>query len=145
MEKAKRRFIYAIRENKQFKKDALEFVDAVERYINTLEFESSEKDFAISRLLKEINLYVDIMKSYGIDTDKLGGQSIYRIMEQVDAYESHKTFTIPEKLISHDKRKRPTRSEGLSILPRCKGGHPRVFGRNKRTGEGGNYSLADLR
>ncbi len=144
IEKAKRRFIGAVRSNREFQKEAVIFIDALNKYLAELEWECAEKDFSIMRLLKEINFYVDIMKSYGIDIGKLGGRSIYSIHSQIEASKEG-VLTIPENLINYDRRKRLAGSERLFLLPRRERRHLTVSGRNERTGESRDYPLDELR
>ena len=108
MEKATKRFIGALRESPEFQKQALEYTREVEKYIAEIELENLQKEFKILELIKEIGIYVDLLKSYGVDIGKLGSRSIFSIREQVESAERG-ILSIPEKLKKHDNRTRPKR------------------------------------
>ena len=98
-----KRFINAVREHPEFLEPALKYAKYIEGYISHLEMECTHKDVTILELLKQIELYIDILKSYGVDIGKLGSTSIFMLKEQIESAENG-LLSIPENLISHKKR-----------------------------------------
>lgn len=105
LNKATQRFITICRDHAsdKIKTEAVSYAKAVEAEISTLEMEILSRDTAIRELHAAIQLHVDVMRAYGIDTGRLGGKSIYSILGDVQMAEQYGHINIPEKLTNYVK------------------------------------------
>lgn len=97
--KATRKFIAICRDdgNEAVRTAAVDYAQAVEAHISGLQMEIDDLTYAISKLRREINLHVDIMRSYGIDPKQLANRSIYQIMGDIQMADLYGTIRRPEK------------------------------------------------
>ena len=105
MIKEKKAFINAVRQHPEVRQAAEGYINALNKHISGLEMEIFHRDIRIAELLNDISLHVDVLQSYGVDLGRIGSLPIYSLLSQVQSGETG-TYTIPEKLRKHDRRKR---------------------------------------
>ncbi len=103
LQKATRKFIAICRDdgNEAVRNAAVEYAQAVELHIAGMEMETDSLTFTISRMRREINLYVDILKSYGVDVNRLANRSIYTVLGDIELAKQHGIVRTPENLQTH--------------------------------------------
>ena len=101
LDTATRKFIAICRDtgNEEVKRAAVEYAKAVELYISDQEMDILHQHVKIKELLKDVQLHVDVMRSYGIDSGLLGHRSIYSILGDIQMANDYGHYRIPEKLI----------------------------------------------
>ena len=105
MIKEKKAFINAIRKHPEIREAAEAYIQTINKHISGLEMEILHRDVRIAELLSDISLHVDVLQSYGVDLGRIGSLPIYSLLSQIQSGENG-TYTIPEKLRKHDRRRR---------------------------------------
>jgi hypothetical protein len=103
LQKATRKFIAICRDegNEAIHTAAVEYAKAMESYISALEQENDALNYNTSKMLKEVNMYVDILKSYGVDVNALANRSIYTVMGDIELANKYGIVRTPENLQNH--------------------------------------------
>jgi hypothetical protein len=107
LEKETRRFVAVCRDHGdgKIKGAAIRYARAVELHISSMEMDLFHQHVKIRGLIANIQLHVDVLKAYGINTSILGSRSMESIYDDIYMAENHGQYKIPEniqKFIKHD-------------------------------------------
>jgi len=105
LQTATKRFIAICRDqgNDTMKQAAVEYARAVELYVSGLEMDMLHQHYRITELKRDIDLHVGVMRSYGIDTERLARRSIYTILGDITLADEYGLMRVPEKIANHVK------------------------------------------